>query len=37
MKKNQNKIGEILIKKRYIPRKQLDNALKSKSKNTFNV
>jgi len=32
MKKNQNKIGEILIKKRYITRKQLDNALKSKSK-----
>jgi len=32
MKKNQNKLGEILIKRKYITQKQLDEALKKKTK-----
>ena len=32
MSANQNKIGEILIKRKFITRKQLDNALEKKSK-----
>jgi len=32
MNKNQNKLGEILIKRNYINREQLDNALAKKSK-----